>query len=243
MGPVVTIPKTKHTFNATDESNRITCTAEGSPTPNITWLNNNGNEVDKDRLIISSEMATGVGNITNKSVTLDIRRDDGGVYTCIATNSIGNDTDMINLCKLTMKLVCFWNNTFLFTAIPIVDIPENYTVTEGGNIICEATGYPVPVIVWLNNDGSEVNESRLIAGSPVATGVGNLFSMSVSMIVRRGDGGVYTCVASNPLGSHNSSVNITIECKCKLHIYCSYLLHWLICTVQTLLTIATNTTS
>ena len=223
--PVVTIPETKHTFNAT-ESDWITCTAEGYPTPDITWLNNNESEVDKDRLVTSSVMATGVGNITNKSVTINIRRDDGGVYKCIATNSVGNDTETINFtvqCKLTVKFTCFWNNTFLFTAIPIVAIPEEYTVTEGGTITCEATGYPIPVIVWLNNDGSEVNESRLVTDTPVATGVGNLFSMSVSMIVRRGDDGVYTCVANNLLGSDNSSVNITVQCKYKLlH---SYLLH------------------
>ena len=222
--PVITIPETKHTFNAT-ESNWITCTAEGYPTPDITWLNNNESEVDKDRLVTSSVMATGVGNITNKSVTINIRRDDGGVYKCIATNSVGNDTETINFtvqCKLTVKFTCFWNNTFLFTAIPIVAIPEEYTVTEGGTITCEAIGYPIPDIKWLNN-GSEVNESRLVNGTSMATGVGNLFSKSVSMIVRGSDDGVYTCVANNILGSDNSLVNITVQCKYKLlH---SYLLH------------------
>ena len=215
--PVVTIPETEHTFNAT-ESNWITCTAEGYPTPDIIWLNNNESEVDKDRLVNSSVMATGVGNITSKSVTINIRRDDGGVYKCIAINSVGNDTKTFNFtvqCNLIVKFTCFWNNTFLFTAIPIVAIPEEYTVTEGGTITCEATGYPIPVIVWLNN-GSEVNESRLVTDTPVATGVGNLFSMSVSMIVRRGDDGVYTCVANNTLGSDNSSVKITVQCKCKV---------------------------
>ena len=116
----------------------------------------------------------------------------------------------------------YWNNKFLFTAIPIIAIQEEYTVTEGGSITCEATGYPVPVIVWLNNDGSKVNDSSLVTGSAVATGIGNLLSMSVSVIVRRSDEGVYTCVASNPLGSDNSSV--TVKCKCKVD------------TVQTLLT-------
>ena len=93
---------------------------------------------------------------------------------------------------------------------------QAYVVTEGNRITCRATGFPTPDIIWLNNDRSEVNVGRLIAGSPVATGVGNLVSMSVSMIVRRGDGGVYTCVASNPLGIDNSSVNITIQCKHKV---------------------------
>ena len=108
MAPVITIPYTEHTFNATD-SNRITCTAEGYPTPDIIWLNNNGSEVDKDRLITSIVMATGVGNITNKSVAISITRDDGGVYTCIASNSVDSDTSIINIavqCKFILKF-CF----------------------------------------------------------------------------------------------------------------------------------------
>ena len=107
MAPVITIPDTEHTFNATD-SNRITCTAEGYPTPDIIWLNNNGSEVDKDRLIASSVMATGVGNITNKSVAINITRDDGGVYTCIANNSVDSNTSIINItvqCKFILKFV------------------------------------------------------------------------------------------------------------------------------------------
>ena len=93
---------------------------------------------------------------------------------------------------------------------------QAYSVTEGNKITCRAIGFPIPDIVWLNNDGREVDESRLVTDTPVATGVGNLFSMSVSMIVRRGDDGVYTCVANNILGSDNSSVNITVQCKCEV---------------------------
>ena len=96
---------------------------------------------------------------------------------------------------------------FLFVAIPIVIIPETkqaYNITEGGNITCTATGYPVPDIVWLNNDGSVVDKNRLVS---------NVSSMSVSMVARRNDGGVYTCVANNFLGYDSSTVNITVHCK------------------------------
>ena len=37
--------------------------------------------------------------------------------------------------------------------------------------------------------------------------------ISVSMIVRRGDGGVYTCHAYNFLGSDSSTISITVQCK------------------------------
>ena len=101
---------------------------------------------------------------------------------------------------------------FLFVAIPIIITPDTkqaYNITEGGNITCTATGYPVPDIVWLNN-GSVVDKNRLVPISTMATGVS---SMSVSMVIRRGDGGVYACVASNFLGYDSSTVNITVQCK------------------------------
>ena len=105
---------------------------------------------------------------------------------------------------------------YIFIAIPIIIVPENeqsYTLTEGDSITCTATGYPVPDAVWLNNDGSEVDKKRIIPGNAMATIEGNLSSMSVSMIVRRADSGVYTCHANNFLGSDNSTIKITVHCK------------------------------
>ena len=86
-----------------------------------------------------------------------------------------------------------------------------YTIAEDGSITCTATGYPVPDIVWLNSDGSVVDENKLTPGSIVATGVGKISNISVSMIVRRGDDGVYTCVANNFLGNDSITVNITVQ--------------------------------
>ena len=86
-----------------------------------------------------------------------------------------------------------------------------YTITEAGNITCTATGYPVPDIVWLNNDGSEVDKNRLVLGSAMATGVGNLFNKSLLLMIRRSDNGVYMCYANNSVG--NNIINITVKCK------------------------------
>ena len=108
------------------------------------------------------------------------------------------------------------------TAIPVIDTIETeqvYNITEGGSITCTATGYPVPDIVWLNNDGSVVDENRIKTDGAMATGVGNLYNVSVSMTVGRSDGGIYTCHASNSVGSDTSTVHITVQCKLSMYMY------------------------
>ena len=86
---------------------------------------------------------------------------------------------------------------------------QKYTVTEGGNITCTATGYPVPNVVWLNSDGSVVDENRVLPDDAMATGVGNLFNKSVLLMIRRNDNGVYTCLANNSVGT--DIINITVQ--------------------------------
>ena len=108
------------------------------------------------------------------------------------------------------------------TVSPNITVLEGETVTiiEGGNITCTATGYPVPDIVWLYINGSEVDKTRLVTSSVMVTGVGNVSIVSVSMIeVMRGDSGVYTCLATNPVGDDNTTVSVNVQCKCIFTIY------------------------
>ena len=106
---------------------------------------------------------------------------------------------------------------FVFIAIPVIDITETeqlYNITEGDtSITCTATGYPVSDILWLNNDGSEVDKNRVKTNSAMATGVGNLYNVSVSMTIGRSDAGVYTCIANNSIGNDTHTTNITVNCK------------------------------
>ena len=97
--------------------------------------------------------------------------------------------------------------------ITMQEIEQAFNVAEGDNITCTATGYPVPDVVWLKNDGSVVDKSRLVTGSVLATGVGNVSSVNVSMTVRRNDGGVYKCATNNSVGNNASTINITVHCK------------------------------
>ena len=47
----------------------------------------------------------------------------------------------------------------------------------------------------------------------MATGVCNLYNVSVSMAFGRNDTGVYTCIAYNSIGNDTRTTNITVNCK------------------------------
>ena len=91
----------------------------------------------------------------------------------------------------------------------------NVIETRGGSITCTATGYPVPTVVWQNNDGSGLSNNRLVSGIPVisSTGVGNVTSVSVELRVIGAmmiDSGMYRCSATNALNSTFRSIVISV---------------------------------
>ena len=98
---------------------------------------------------------------------------------------------------------------------------HQFTFTEGsnGSITCTATGFPVPTIVWQNNDGSSLSNNRLISGDPMnisLTVVGNVTNVSIELMVigtLRVDTGMYRCSVSNSVNSIASNINITVQCK------------------------------
>ena len=111
------------------------------------------------------------------------------------------------------------------TVAPNITTPmegEEFIITEGsnGSITCTATGYPVPTVVWQNNDGSGLSNNRLVSGSPVnisPTGVGNVSSVSVELMVigaMRVDSGMYRCSANNSVNNTTRNITITVQCKC-----------------------------
>ena len=217
--PIVIVPE----IYIVREDSSVVCTATGYPVPDIIWLNNDESVVDENRIKTDSVMVTGVNNLYNVSVSMTVGRNDAGVYICIANNSIGNDTRTINItvhCKELYFCNILFRFLFLFIAFPVITTPETkqmYNITDGDSITCTATGYPVPSIVWLNNDGSIYDENRLIPASVTTTDIGNIPSVSVSMIIRRSDGGIYTCLANNSVGNDTSTVHITVQCKLSMY--------------------------
>ena len=86
----------------------IICEAFGYPPPTIVWNKING--ILSNRVSVSNSVSapTGYGNVTRVSVNLTITnasREDTGVYTCSANNSIGSDNKIISItiqCKIVI---------------------------------------------------------------------------------------------------------------------------------------------
>ena len=84
----------------------ITCEAFGYPPPTVVWKRING--ILSDRVSVSDivSVPTGYGNVTRMSINLTVTnasREDTGVYTCSANNSIGSDSSNVSItvqCKL-----------------------------------------------------------------------------------------------------------------------------------------------
>ena len=78
----------------------ITCEALGYPPPTVVWNRINGILSDRVSVSDSVSVPTGYGNVTRVSVNLIITnasREDTGVYTCSANNSIGSDSSNVNI--------------------------------------------------------------------------------------------------------------------------------------------------
>ena len=78
----------------------ITCEAFGYPPPTIVWNRTNGNLSDRVSVIDTVSVPSGNGNVTIVSVNLTITnasREDTGVYTCSANNSIGSDDRNVSI--------------------------------------------------------------------------------------------------------------------------------------------------
>ena len=98
----------------TQEGHRTTviCAAFGYPPPTVVWNRINGILSDRVSVSDSVSVPTGYGNVTRVTVNLtitDVYREDTGVYTCSANNSIGSDSRNVSItvqCKL-LTTNCF----------------------------------------------------------------------------------------------------------------------------------------
>ena len=78
----------------------ITCETFGYPPPIIVWSRTNGTLNDRVSVGNSVSVLTENGHLARVSVNLTITnasREDTGVYTCSANNSLGNDSKNVSI--------------------------------------------------------------------------------------------------------------------------------------------------
>ena len=105
---ITTVNPLNDTIIREGNATKITCETFGYPPPTVVWNRINGILSDKVSVSDSVSVPTGYGNVTRVSVNLTITnasREDTGVYTCSANNSIGSDSSNVGItvqCKLLM---------------------------------------------------------------------------------------------------------------------------------------------
>ncbi|XP_046908014.1 hemicentin-1 [Hypomesus transpacificus] len=167
----------------------LPCAARGVPEPSLAWLKEGAAlQAEGGRYSVSSDGSLGLGQV---------RVEDEGVYTCLASNLAGQDQA---------------NTQLLVQVPPVVDVlepPFNSPLQErvaNQRIAfpCPAKGTPTPVIRWLRHGqeltGSEPGVSILEDGTL-------LILASVSPL----DSGEYVCMAVNDAGSTERKYQLKVN--------------------------------
>ena len=221
-----------------DQTENVTfsCQAVGEPIPDISWYFNGAmiNVSDNSSKYMIMSRSLNITTTENTLTVYNVTSSDVGTYTCNSSNIIGSVTSSriltvtskfcttyihkIIVATCILKYICIY-----YAGVAEVIPLNNTTIREGNTIIitCEAFGYFPPTIVWSKADGN-LSESVSVSDSvSVPTGYGNVTRVSINLTITsasREDTGVYTCFANNSIGSDESIVNITVQCKFTLFV-------------------------
>uniref|UniRef100_A0A3Q3K3Y4 Hemicentin 1 n=1 Tax=Monopterus albus TaxID=43700 RepID=A0A3Q3K3Y4_MONAL len=171
-----------------NESIQLVCQAQGTPPPTIQWL--------KDGKVISNTENKGL-RISPDGTTLTVmgaHTNDSGKYTCVATNSAGEEDRIFNL-NVYVPPVINGNRETAEELTTVLDSPVN--------IECIATGSPPPQLNWLRNG----------LPLPISSHIRLLSAGQVLRITRTqvSDSGTYNCVASNRAGVDSRHYNLQVH--------------------------------
>uniref|UniRef100_A0A2P2HZE6 Peroxidasin-like n=3 Tax=Hirondellea gigas TaxID=1518452 RepID=A0A2P2HZE6_9CRUS len=166
----------------------FTCRVDGEPAPEIVWLHNN--EIISEASPRYSVLNDGTLRIQNAQGV------DAGFYECRATNPMGEVVSR----KATVSMQHVHPDP---SPALIIQEPQNQNVTEHSRLVlpCNVTGHPPPQITWSKEGGG------LEIGTRIHVSVLNSLIFSS---INRTDRGVYTCVASNNLGTMTASAAIGV---------------------------------
>lgn len=187
-------PKFRDVKSLAGNTVRLTCNAEGRPTPTVSWILANqtqvkGHNIEKSRVSVTAE---GTLNIEQVSIY------DRGLYKCIASNPAGADTATVRL--------------QVVAAPPGITEEKREAVKAivGQNLWlpCTGKGSPPPRIHWVLNDGSELQwNTPTISRKFSLHHNGTLYVKDVTEV----ESGTFECIATSSTGSERRVVILTIH--------------------------------
>nr|XP_036869346.1 matrix-remodeling-associated protein 5 [Manis javanica] len=177
----------------------IDCQAEGIPTPRVLWAFPEG--------VVLPAPYYGNRIVIHRNGTLDIRslrKTDSIQLACIGRNEGGEARLIVQLTVLEPVEKPVFHDP----------VSEKITATAGHTISlnCSAAGSPVPSLMWVLPNGTELQSGRQLHRFYHKVG-GTLHISGLSSM----DAGAYRCVARNAAGHSERLVSLKVGLKPEIH--------------------------
>ncbi|XP_045778726.1 hemicentin-1-like [Maniola jurtina] len=165
---------------------RLPCHARGNPPPEVYWFKDNLPLALNDDAMVSAEL----GQVL---VAHSARGGHAGNYTCLARNSVGEDSAVYLVDVL----------------VPPPTPKHNMTYTRSVRgaaleLTCAARGHPPPSVTWLKHPYTEVRDGTRV----------RLLDDNCTLMIPEpevSDSGRYSCIMSNKVGTAELVYDVSIE--------------------------------
>ncbi|VVC25593.1 Hypothetical protein CINCED_3A005931 [Cinara cedri] len=170
----------------------LSCKAEGSPTPKISWKREDGNNIATDRKKKAVEKLFGdTFNLTR------VNRADMGAYLCIASNGVPPSVSKRIILDVEFSPMIWVPNQ-------LVGAPSGTDVT----IDCQTEAYPKSINYWSYRDSKTMlfNNKKYVTHDTE-----NSYRIHMRLTIKdlgQSDFGNYKCISKNSLGETEGSIRL-----------------------------------
>ena len=205
-----------------EDSVELSCAVEANPPASLVW-----------RRLGSRKVLGAAASLLLDPVTAE----DGGDYTCEATNELGSGLSL----PVRVDTHCEYQHGLdsLATASHVSDPPAADTLTistskagplldseDSVRLSCAAEASPAPELTWLRaRPGNDLSDLELVTSGPDLVlapvtkedrGGTNTVTLDLETCLDKCKiiPGVYICIASNDLGFVNKTFSVDVMCKC-----------------------------
>ncbi|KAF8795950.1 Down syndrome cell adhesion molecule-like [Argiope bruennichi] len=168
------------------------CAASGTPLPQVTWSLDGYPVPDNDRVRVGDYVSRNGDVISHVNIS-SVRIEDGGLYSCVARNDVGEIRHSGRLNVYGPPMIR-----------PMPDL--SVVAGESTSIQCRVAGYPIDEIMW-EKDGRRLPTNRRQQVFPNGT-------LLIEQVQRHEDEGVYVCSArASDSPTVDGSLKVTVKEK------------------------------
>ncbi|XP_076329977.1 fasciclin-2-like [Tachypleus tridentatus] len=172
----------------------LKCVASSAnPDPLYSWFDKNDHQIQTEgRFLVDKTL----GTLTIQKA----KKEDAGLYSCIAQNEAGQDKKQLQLTVLSKPKILQFEK-------------KNTVEGKSTSLECRVSGVPHPEVSLRKEGSHEKLESggRMIVESFQEKEITSL-KMTISQVMREDDG-LYFCHAENMAGKVEKAGHLTVECK------------------------------